>query len=600
MRIKVSDFIAEELVRYGITDVFTVVGGGAMHLNDSFGHNKNLKCTYNHHEQGCAIAAEGYARLNNKMALLCVTTGPGGTNALTGVVGGWLDSIPMIIISGQVRYDTTARSTGLPLRAMGDQEFDITKAVSSMTKYCEMVTDPRRIKYCIGKALTLAANGRPGPCWLDIPLNVQGAYVETDDLEEYDPSEYIETLPLSIENDTVDAILKKISEAQRPVFYAGNGIRLAGAYEIFRKTIRKLNIPVVTNWDSVDMMADEDPLYAGRGGSLGNRAGNFAVQNSDLILSIGSRLSLRQTGFNWEKWAPGAYVIMEDIDDAELRKPTLHVEMPLNVDAKVLLQKLLDRSPDRVFKGEGWIEQCRTWREKYPVVQKKHYDDPVLCNPYCFMKELSRRLPEGAVTVVSNGTACAVGSHAYEFKNGQRFIVNSAIASMGYGLPASIGACIANGRKDTICIEGDGSIMMNLQELQTVITNRLPIKLFIINNEGYHSIRMTQTNIFNKNFYGIGEQSGDLSFPSFEKIAQAFGYPYTSIKSNREMDKLDEILASPGYALCEVFVNTEQTFEPKSATKKLPDGTLYSPPLEDMAPFLDRDELEENMRFVRK
>ncbi len=595
MRVKVSDFIADELVRYGITDVFTVVGGGAMHLNDSFGHNPGLKCTYNHHEQGCAIAAESYARLNNRMALLCVTTGPGGTNALTGVVGGWLDSIPMIVISGQVRYDTTARSTGLPLRSMGDQEFDITRAVSSMTKYCEMVVEPRKIKYCLHKALTLASNGRPGPCWLDIPLDVQGAYVETDDLEEYDPSEYIRSLPLSIDDSIVDKILEKISTSERPVFYAGNGIRLAGAYPIFEKTIRRLNIPVVTNWDSVDMIPDDDPLYAGRGGSLGDRAGNFAVQNSDLILSVGSRLSLRQTGFNWDKWAPNAYVIMEDVDEADLKKPTLHVDMPLNVDAKILLQKLLDRSEDKVSKKEKWIEQCQTWKSNYPVVQKKHYDDPDMCNPYCFMKELSRRLPEGSVTVVSNGTACAVGSHAFEFKKNQRFIVNSAIASMGYGLPASIGACIANEYKDTICLEGDGSIMMNIQELQTVITNRLPIKIFIINNEGYHSIRITQTNLFNKNFCGIGRQSGDLDFPSFEKIAYAFGYPYYKLSDNTEMSKLDTILSVPGPLICEVFVNTKQTFEPKSATKKLPDGTLYSPPLEDMAPFLSRDELEKNM-----
>lgn len=595
MRTKVSDLIAEIVADHGIIDVFTVVGGGAMHLNDSLGHSPRLRCWYNHHEQACAIAAESYARIDNRMALLCVTTGPGGTNAITGVVGGWLDSIPMLVISGQVRYDTTARSTGLPLRAMGDQEFDITKAVSCMTKYCEMVIDPLDVAYCLEKAIFMATHGRPGPCWLDIPLNVQGAYVETDDLRHFDPEEYLRTLPLSITDEDVDIILEKVRAAERPVFYAGNGIRLSGGFETFKNVIRKLNIPVVTNWDSIDLMPDDDPLYTGRAGSLGDRAGNFAVQNSDLILSIGSRLSLRQTGFNWGTWAREAFVIMEDVDEFELRKPTLHVDMPLHVDAKVLLDALDRRAGDRISDREAWIAQCQRWKREYPVVQDRHCTDARPANPYCFMKELSRRLPEGAVTVVGNGTACAVGSHAYVMKDDQRFIVNSAIASMGYDLPAAIGACVARSCKDTICIAGDGSLQMNIQELQTVITNRLPIKLFVINNGGYHSIRLTQTNLFNSNFCGIGPQSGDLGFPDMKKIAEAYGYPYYSIGANEEMDRLNGILAQEGYLICEVFVDTSQAFEPKSATKKLDDGTLYSPPLEDMAPFLDRDELERNM-----
>ena len=593
---KVSDFIAEYLVSHGIKDAFTVVGGGAMHLNDSFGHCKGLKCWYNHHEQACAIAAEAYARINNIPALLCVTTGPGGTNALTGVVGGWLDSIPMIVISGQVRYDTTARSTGLPLRAMGDQEFDICKAVQSMTKYCEMVIDPKDILYCLHKALTLATNGRPGPCWLDIPLNVQGAYIETDGLRDYQESDYISTLPLKIEQKTVDTILAKVSEAQRPVLYAGNGIRLSKGYEVFLKLVRRLNIPVVTNWDSIDLIPDDDPLYVGRGGMMGDRAGNFAVQNSDLILSIGSRLSIRQTGYNWQTWARAAYVIMEDVDEAELKKPTLHVALPVHVDAKVLMEALLDSvKVEKLFAKEPWISQCQSWKKEYPVVLPKHYSDSNLSNPYCFVRELSSRLPKSQLTVVGNGTACVVGSQAYVIKEDQRFIINSAIASMGYDLPAAIGACIANGCKKTVCMTGDGSIQMNLQELQTIISNRLPIKIFVINNEGYQSIRITQTNIFNKNFCGIGPESNDISFPSMEKLANAYGYPYYRISSNGEMGIIDTVLDSDNCAICEVFVNTEQFFEPKSATKKLEDGSLYSPPLEDLAPFLDRDELKRNM-----
>lgn len=595
MKIKVSDLITDIIADHGITDVFTIVGGGAMHLNDSFGHNPRLKCYYNHHEQASAIAAESYARVNNKMAALCVTTGPGGTNAITGVVGGWLDSIPMLVISGQVRYDTTANSTGLPLRAMGDQEFEITKAVECMTKYCEMVTDPQKIRYCLEKAQFLATHGRPGPCWLDIPLDVQGAMIETDDLIGFDSKEYLEELPLSIDDDTIEKIISKIEESERPVFYAGNGIRLSGSYDIFLKVVRKLNIPVVTNWNSIDLLPDDDPLYTGRGGSLGNRAGNFAVQNSDLVLAIGSRLSLRQVGFNWKTWAREAYVIMEDVDEFELKKPTLHVDLPLHVDAKVLLDKL-DRSiSEKLFKNDKWIEQCQTWKEKYPVVEESQCMENGLANPYCFIKELSKRLPENKTIVVGNGAACVVGSQSFTIKKDQRFIINSAVASMGYDLPAAIGACIADNISDTICITGDGSIQMNLQELQTIKTNRLPIKIFMINNDGYHSIRQTQTNLFNKNFCGIGKQSGDLEFPDMEKIANAYGYPYYSIKNNAEMQRLDDILSKKGSLFCEVFVNTEQIFEPRSATKKLPDGKLFSPPLEDMYPFLDREELQKNM-----
>ncbi|MGI5965136.1 MAG: thiamine pyrophosphate-binding protein [Candidatus Methanomethylophilaceae archaeon] len=595
MKVKVSDFIADRLADYGIKDVFTVVGGGAMHLNDSFGHHPRLKCLYNHHEQASAIAAESYARVNNRMALLCVTTGPGGTNAITGVVGGWLDSIPMIVISGQVRYDTTARSTGLPLRSMGDQEFDITKAIGCMTKYSEMVTDPKRIKYCLDKALFLASHGRPGPCWLDIPLDVQGAYIDTEDLEEFDPGKEENDIPPKADKKIVEKIIEKIRSSERPVFYAGNGIRLAGAYGVFRKVIRKLNIPVVTCWNSIDLIPDSDPLYAGRGGSLGNRAGNFAVQNSDLVFSVGSRLSLRQVGFNWKTWAREAFVIMEDADENELKKPSLHVDMPIHADAKDLLETMDSLLGGKtVFKNTEWLKQCEIWKKKYPVVQERHCVPEGYANPYCFYKELSARLPENKMVVTGNGTACAVGSHAFTVKEGQRFITNSAIASMGYDLPAAIGVCVASG-SDTICIAGDGSLQMNIQELQTVVTNRLPIKLFVINNGGYHSIRLTQTNLFNKNFCGIGEESGDLGFPDLSKLAYAYGYPYYSIKSNGEMNKLDGILSKEGYLICEVFVTKEQIFEPKSATKKLPDGKLYSPPLEDMSPFLSREELESNM-----
>lgn len=597
MKQKLSDYVADFLVANGINTAFSVTGGGAMHLNDSLGHKEGLHVVYNHHEQACAIAAEAYARIDNRIAALCVTTGPGGTNAITGVVGGWLDSIPMLVISGQVRYDTTARGMGLNIRAGGDQEFDITKAVASMTKYCEMIEDPMRIRYALEKALYLATHGRPGPCWIDIPLNFQGCTIETDDLIAYDLTEDADTLPPAVEDCVIDDILARIKKAKRPVLYAGNGVRLSGGFEAFERVVRKLNIPVATGWDNIDMMADADPLYVGRGGIMGDRAGNFAVQNSDLVLAVGNRLSIRQVGYNWKTWAREAFVIMVDADAEELKKPTIHVELPVHADAKDFLEKL-DAKLDGVFFAEnGWQDRCREWKEKYPVVLPRHFEDKRMTNVYAFIKKLSARLPEGYTTVVGNGSACVVGSHGYEIKKGQRFIINSAIASMGYDLPAAIGTCYAIGEKELVCITGDGSIQMNLQELQTILTNRLPIKIFVINNDGYHSIRQTQTNLFSEHCkVGIGPESNDLSFPDMSKLADAYGYPYCRCDSNDELDaRLDEVFAKEGAYICEVFVSPEQLFEPKSATKRLPDGSLFSPPLEDLAPFLPREEFLSNM-----
>ena len=597
MKIKVSNYISQFLVEQGITNVFSVTGGGAMHLNDALGHQKGLKCLYQHHEQACAIAAESYARIHNKIATLCVTTGPGGTNALTGVVGAYLDSIPMLVLSGQVRYDTTARSTGLGIRALGDQEFDICKAVESMTKYCEMVTDPKKIRYCLEKALFIAQNGSPGPCWLDIPLNIQGAYVDTEELEGYNPEEYQSTLPKAVSMEVVDAIIEKIKMAKRPVFYAGNGIRISGGYDAFCRVMEKLNIPVVTCWDSIDAIYDEHPLYVGRGGIMGDRPGNFAVQNSDLVFAVGNRLSIRQVGYNYQTWAREAYVIVNDIDEEELKKPTLHVDMPVWADARDLLEKMDARlTEEKVFEGWDWISTCQNWKKKYPVVLPKHYEEGDYANVYAFIKELSRRLNEKQITVVGNGSACVVGSHGYEIKKGQRFIINSAIASMGYDLPAVIGACVADHSQDLICVTGDGSIQMNIQELQTIWHHQMPIKIFLINNGGYHSIRQTQTNFFGEPLVGVGEDSQDLSFPDMSKLAWAYWFPYRKITKNSELGSvIEETLALKGPAICEIFVDTKQKFEPKSATKRLPDGTLVSAPLEDLAPFLDEKELEENM-----
>ena len=636
MKMKVSDYIAQTLVEHGITQVFTVTGGGAMHLNDALGHQKGMHCLYQHHEQACAIAAESYARIHNKLALLCVTTGPGGTNAITGVVGGWLDSIPMLVLSGQVRYDTTARWSGVGIRAMGDQEFDIVKAVGCMTKYSEMVIDPMRIRYCLEKAIYLACSGRPGPTWLDIPLDVQGAYIEKEELIGFDSEEYEagiegQKLPKKVNDEIAREILDKIRHASRPVFNAGNGIRIAGAYPVFERVVKKLGIPVVTGWNSQDLMCDEDPFYVGRAGGMGDRAGNFAIQNSDLVFSVGSRLSIRQVGYDYKTWAREAYTIINDIDSEELKKPSLHVDMAVHADAKDLLealervmdydekiiegQKQIDGDGTQesnnsfpIFKGgkglEGmtWVETCQMWKEKYPVVQPKHLvkDESKEANVYALIKELSSKLSEGQITVVGNGSACVVGGHAYIIKKGQRFITNSAIASMGYDLPAAIGVYMADKSQDIILLTGDGSIQMNLQELQTIIHHKMPIKIFLINNGGYHSIRQTQKNFFGEPLVGIGVDSGDLSFPSMEKLAWAYGYPYVSARHNGELKRaIEETLTVQGPAICEVFVTTDQNFEPKSSAKRLEDGSLVSSPLEDLSPFLPEEEMNKNMLISR-
>ena len=597
--IKLSDFIADTLVQYGIDTCFTVVGGGAMHLNDSFGHHPGLHCYYLHHEQACAIAAEAYARVTGKPALLCVTTGPGGTNALTGVLGAWLDSIPMIVISGQVRLDTTTRyneqyTDGFPLRSVGDQEFDITKTVRTMTKYAAMVEKPEQIAQELETAYTLATTGRPGPCWLDIPLDIQAAQINPASLNKTAYSPELPPLPTA---ECIESVLKRIKQAQRPVFYPGNGVRLAHAMPHFLSVAEKLHLPIVTSWDSIDLIPTDHPLYVGRAGNMGDRPGNFAVQNADLLLVVGNRLSIRNTGYTFDTWARAAHVIMVDVDQGELKKPHIHVETPVWADAKAFLERLDAALSDTILPSfEAWNQRCQNWKRTYPVVQDKHRV-PGPLNVYNAFDQISRRLPSGSVTAVSNGSCCVAGHQSWVIQEGSRFLNNNATASMGYGLPAAIGACIANGHQDVLCLEGDGSIMMNLQELQSILTYQLPIKIFLVNNNGYHSIRQTQRNFFSHHTpVGIGPESNDLSFPSYREIAQAFGYPYSSIHTNEELsDKLDSIMSQKGPLFVELFVSTEQAFEPKNTARQLADGSIVSAPLEDLAPFLSREELAQNM-----
>ena len=630
--IKVSDYIAKYLVSHGITDGFTVVGGGAMHLNDSFGHEKGLHMYYNHHEQASSIAAEAYARYENKPALLCVTTGPGGINALNGVAMAYLDSLPMLVISGQVRYDKTsefAKSYGAEIRSFGDQEFNIVDTVKTMTKYSYLVKDKSEIKKCLDEAFDKMLSGRMGPVWLDVPLDIQGAYIdEKDDRERakvketyvdiksrdfecevYSPDKQNSFEKISLSN-VVEHLIDLIKKSNRPVIYAGYGIRLSGAYGEFKKLIEKLSIPIVTYWNAIDLMETDSPLYVGRGGTMGDRAGNFAVQNSDLIISIGSRMSIRQVGFDKESFAPKAKLVMIDIDENEFKKPNLKLYKGIKCDAKIFIEafsSIIDDEKVAFEKKEiisketnektTWNEVCQRWKEKYKVAGIDKYEQKELVNVYAFIDYLSKSLKEESLTVVSNGACCVAGSQTFVIKKGTRFHNNNAIASMGYGLPASIGACISIGKKETICLEGDGSIMMNLQELQTVLTNKLPIKIFLINNSGYQSIRITQTNLFSEHTkVGIGPDSNDLSFPNYEKIAEAFGYKYLKATNNEEMKKVvDKALGLDGPLFVEIFTDTKQVFEPKNSSKKLSDGSIVSAPLHDMAPFLDRAEIEKNL-----
>ena len=605
MKQKVSDYIADHIAEWGIRDVFTVTGGGAMHMNDAFGHHPKLHCTYQHHEQACAMAAEAYARMDNRMAAVCVTTGPGATNAITGVLGGWMDSIPMLVFSGQARYATTVVASGLKLRSMGVQECNIVPVVTSITKYAQMIIHPEDIRYHLEKALYMAVNGRPGPVWLDIPLDVQGAVIDTEKLRGYDPQENPKEKPAEISQDIIQQILDKIEKSRRPVLFPGNGVRLAGAMDDFQKLVNILGVPVITGMSSVDAMESEHPYFAGRSGGTGTRPGNFALQNSDVLLSIGNRQGFAQTGFQYQDWARGSYTILNDIDENELKKPSLHVSLPVCGDAGDLIRKLICAAELRgadetnpLFKGRDWIRQCQVWKQKYPVVTAKHYEtvEEGCTNIYAFYEELSKAMQEGQTLMVSVGTSRVAGSQAFRVKKGQRFITNPNTASMGFCLPAATGICVAQPGKPVVCVTGEGSLQMNLQELQTIWQNRLPVKLFVINNQGYHSIRQTQQSYFEPPLVGVGAESGDLSFPDLSKIIPAYGFSYRAVHAAEELpETLHQVLEETGASVCEVFVTKYQKTEPKTSAKKLPDGSMVSAPLEDMYPFLSKEELEENM-----
>ncbi len=593
---RVSDVVCDILAENGIEHVFLVTGGGAMHLNDAIGRHPGLDYVACHHEQACAMAAESYFRMSRKLAAVNVTTGPGGTNAITGVYGAWTDSVGMVVISGQVKWETLVRSTDLPLRQLGDQEIDIVKMVEGITKYAMVVTDPKTIKYHVQKAIFLARSGRPGPVWLDIPINVQGALVDPVELVGFDAM--AENLDRSKRDMTAQCqmIREKLLSAKRPVVMVGGGIRIGEAHPELLAFLEQYRIPLATAWNAHDVIWDDYPYYVGRPGSIGNRSGNFAVQNSDLVLILGSRLNIRQVSYNWKSFARHAYKIMVDIDWAELEKPTLQIDMPVHGDVKTVLSGLTRLGALPVNKEhQEWLSWCKVRQEKYPVVLPEYWQGKDAVNPYCFVSALFDQLTEDDRVVTGDGTACVVTFQAAKIKKGQRLYTNSGCASMGYDLPAAVGAYFAEKPERIICLAGDGSIQMNLQELQTIVTYKVPAKIFVLNNQGYHSIRQTQQNFFKDNVVGCGVESG-LAFPSMEKLSKVYDIPYRRCANHAELSAcIEQTISQPGPQICEIMLDLNQQFSPKLSSKKLPDGKMVTTPLEDMFPFLSREELQSNL-----
>ena len=592
---KLSDYVAQKVAEFGVKHVFMVTGGGSMHLNHSLGRHPGLECIFNHHEQACAMGAEAYCRLTNRLALVNVTTGPGGTNAITGVYGAWTDSIGMVVVSGQVKFETTIRSTGLPLRQYGDQEIDIVEVVRPITKYAEMVTDPRSIRYHLEKAFYLARSGRPGPCWLDIPLDLQGAMIKENELVGFTPSSQDSAITRKHLTQIIPEVIAKLKSSLRPVIFAGGGVRISGQHETFLALVDKLGIPVVTGWNAHDVITNDHPLYVGRPGTVGDRAGNFAVQNSDFLLILGSRLNIRQVSYNWKSFARNAFKVWVEVDEVELSKPSVKPDLPIVAPLEEFLPQLLEYPYTGVSKAHSeWLTWNKERQIKYPVVLPEYWESEKI-NPYCFMDVLFSLLPENQVIVSANGSACVTSFQAAKIKSGQRLWTNSGCAAMGYELPAAIGACMAASRNTVICLAGDGSIMMNLQELQTIIGNTLPIKIFLLNNNGYSSIRQTQHNFFRGQEIGSGPDSG-VSFPRFQKISQAFDLPYFSCVQHSDMtNTISSALSIAGPCLVEVFVDPLTPFAPKLSSRVRPDGSIESPSLEDLSPFLTPQEMKSNL-----
>ncbi|MBI5901332.1 MAG: thiamine pyrophosphate-binding protein [Rhodocyclales bacterium] len=593
----VASHLAHCLSRHGAKHVFMVTGGGAMFLNDAFAHEPGLTPVCFHHEQAAAMAAEAYARIADHPPVLNVTTGPGGINALNGVFGAWTDSVPMIVVSGQVKRATCLATTPVPgLRQLGDQEGEIVPMARGITKYAAVVERAEDLAWHLDQALHHAFADRPGPVWLDIPIDVQSATIAPETLRRWTPPA---TAPSSCAV-AVAEVIRRLRGAKRPVILAGTGVRAARAVAEFERVIRRLGIPVTTAWTH-DLIASDDPLYCGRPGSIGTRAGNFTVQSADLLLVLGSRLNIRQVGYNWQAFAPRAFKIQIDVDPAELQKPTVKPDLPVQADLKAFLgaldHELASWMPQAVHLE--WLAWCRRRVADYPVVQDHQREFKGKINPYHFVEELFAQLDGDDIVACGNATATIVPFQASSIKPGMRMFSNSGSASMGYDVPAAIGAwfgalAVRGTQRRIICLAGDGSIMMNLQELQTIAHHRMPVKIFVLNNRGYLSIRSSQANFFGR-LVGESPDNG-VGFPDFVAVATAFGIPARRLASADFAIAIEDVLAAEGPQLCDVILDPSQGFEPRMSSRKLPDGSIVTPPLEDMFPFLSREELAASIR----
>lgn len=589
---KISDYVMNFIADLGVKQVFYISGGGAMHLNDSLGRNERLEGVCMLHEQGCSIAAESYARIAEGYGACLVTSGPGGTNAVTGVVGAYLDSIPVIYISGQAkRADLVGDQK---IRQFGIQEVDIVSIVKSVTKYAVQIQNPEDIRYELEKAAAIAKSGRPGPVWIDIPLDIQASQVDIDTLCGFDKSQ-IETFPCK--KSDIDKTIELLNSAKRPVVMLGNGIRLGGAVEKARELYEYLGFPCLTTWNGVDLIEDCHPLFYGRPGAIGHRHANFIQQNADCVLTIGTRLNLLSTGYNYESFLGKANHIMVDIDPYEMEKKSVHPQLKVNCDAKLFIEALLMRKNEiDNSKRMEWIEHCENLKKKYPLSIPEQAAEDGYVSTYDLIDEITNQMTENDIyQFTSSGSAVDIAMKTFRIKKGQRAFLTKGLAAMGYDLPASIGSCIASGGKRTVCVTGDGSIVMNVQELEVLKRLKLPVKIFVVDNNGYSMIYGSQNGNFKGHLTGCTEESG-LTIPNMKAVAEAFGIKGFHIDNTAELKTtVAEVLEYDGPALCTVKADITQKILPKQTNYMREDGQMASRPLEDMSPLLDRAEFEENL-----
>lgn len=597
--IKVADYIVQFMASLGIRHVFTVAGAGNLHILDALRRSDDVDYVCNHHEQASAMAMYAHARATGGIGACLVTTGPGGTNAITGVCSAWVDSVPGLVISGQVKLADTIGVTGV--RQRGIQEINIVDIVRPVTKYAVLVASPDDIRYELEKAVFIARSGRPGPVWLDVPLDVQAARVDPAALRPFlpesngGPAAGGRQAHLAQQAAATVALLNK---AKRPVLLAGHGIRMAGAADDFRAFVERLGIPALITWNGIDLLESDHPLYVGRPGIYGQRGANFAIQNSDFLLAIGTRLSIPQTGYDYSLFARAAAKVYVDIDPTELNKFPVPPNLAIQSDAKPFLEALaaeLERSY-RPGAWDGWRDRCRDWRERYPVCLPEYRETASPINVFDFIDQLGEELAEGDIILpTASGSGFTAAHQALRIKKGQRCFTSNGFAEMGFDLPGAIGACFGFGGRRVVTFTGDGGIQMNLQELQTIVHHKLPIKVFVLSNRGYLTIRHTENALFNGALSGTDPETG-VSIPDMVKIGQAYGLETFRIAQRPDMRAtIRRMLDSPGPALCDVVMAPDQPLVPKTSFRQLPDGRLVSPPIEDLYPFLDREEFRANM-----